>query len=183
MQLAVLSWAALDARSWPGVADMEPADVAHVLDAYAQRVIAPRGSTAVSGLELMTALRPPTRAVGQGDRPVGLRAYISASQEAGWRCGSAPDPGPGSGVELACCEAGGLFDLAWSGEGLAGQGSLAEDAPPAFLQVQPARADGDEDVPDSGVALQPGPGGQAVVRGQVVGDDVDAEEGLAASTN
>ncbi|MFH9554685.1 telomere-associated protein Tap, partial [Streptomyces sp. NPDC017435] len=60
---AILSWDALDERSWPGVAEMEPADVARVLDEYAQRVITPRGSTAVSGLELMTALRPPTRAV------------------------------------------------------------------------------------------------------------------------
>ncbi|WP_330262052.1 telomere-associated protein Tap [Streptomyces griseorubiginosus] len=63
VQLAVLSWGALDERSWPGVAEMEPADVARVLGVYAQRVITPRGSTAVSGLELMTALRPPTRAV------------------------------------------------------------------------------------------------------------------------
>ncbi|MFD5398610.1 telomere-associated protein Tap [Streptomyces sp. NPDC127097] len=63
VQLAVLSWDALDSRSWPGVAEMEPADVARVLGIYAQRVITPRGSTAVSGLELMTALRPPTRAV------------------------------------------------------------------------------------------------------------------------
>ncbi|MGW6791556.1 telomere-associated protein Tap [Streptomyces chartreusis] len=63
VQLAILSWDALDARSWPGVADMEPAEVARVLGVYAQRVITPRGSTAVSGLELMTALRPPTRAV------------------------------------------------------------------------------------------------------------------------
>ncbi|WP_406469799.1 helix-turn-helix domain-containing protein [Streptomyces hirsutus] len=63
VQLAVLSWDALDERSWPGVAEMEPADVARVLGVYAQRVITPRGSTAVSGLELMTALRPPTRAV------------------------------------------------------------------------------------------------------------------------
>ncbi|WP_329224102.1 telomere-associated protein Tap [Streptomyces canus] len=63
VQLAVLSWDALDERSWPGVAEMEPADVARVLGIYAQRVITPRGSTAVSGLELMTALRPPTRAV------------------------------------------------------------------------------------------------------------------------
>lgn len=63
VQLAVLSWDALDARSWPGVADMAPADIARVLGVYAQRVITPRGSTAVSGLELMTALRPPTRAV------------------------------------------------------------------------------------------------------------------------
>ncbi|WP_405940736.1 telomere-associated protein Tap [Streptomyces sp. NBC_00207] len=63
VQLAVLSWDALDARSWPGVAGMEPADIARVLGTYAARVITPRGSTAVSGLELMTALRPPTRAV------------------------------------------------------------------------------------------------------------------------
>ncbi|WP_367140882.1 MULTISPECIES: telomere-associated protein Tap [Streptomyces] len=63
VQLAILPWDALDARSWPGVADMEPADIARVLSIYAERVITPRGSTAVSGLELMTALRPPTRAV------------------------------------------------------------------------------------------------------------------------
>ncbi|MDX3528473.1 helix-turn-helix domain-containing protein [Streptomyces sp. ID05-39B] len=63
VQLAILPWDALDSRAWPGVTDMEPADVARVLGVYAQRVITPRGSTAVSGLELMTALRPPTRPV------------------------------------------------------------------------------------------------------------------------
>ncbi|MFF5435153.1 telomere-associated protein Tap [Streptomyces griseofuscus] len=61
VQLAILSWDALDERSWPGVTEMEPADIARVLGVYAQRVITPRGSTAVSGLELMTALRPPTK--------------------------------------------------------------------------------------------------------------------------
>ncbi|MFE2053409.1 telomere-associated protein Tap [Streptomyces sp. NPDC059459] len=63
VQLAILSWDALDERSWPGVAEMEPAGIARVLGLYARRAITPRGSTAVSGLELMTALRPPTRAV------------------------------------------------------------------------------------------------------------------------
>ncbi|WP_432070897.1 telomere-associated protein Tap [Streptomyces sp. AA1529] len=63
VQLVILPWDALDERSWPGVSEMEPADIARVLGVYAQRVITPRGSTAVSGLELMTALRPPTRAV------------------------------------------------------------------------------------------------------------------------
>ncbi|WP_033314516.1 telomere-associated protein Tap [Streptomyces iakyrus] len=63
VQLAILSWDALDERSWPGVSQMEPADIARVLGVYATRVITPRGSTAVSGLELMTALRPPTRAM------------------------------------------------------------------------------------------------------------------------
>ncbi|NUP20647.1 MAG: transcriptional regulator, partial [Streptomyces sp.] len=63
VQLAILSWDALDERSWPGVTDMDPVDIARVLGVYAQRVITPRGSTAVSGLELMTAMRPPTKAV------------------------------------------------------------------------------------------------------------------------
>lgn len=63
VQLAILPWDALDQRSWPGVSDMDPADTARVLGLYAQRVTTPRGSTAVSGLELMTELRPPTRPV------------------------------------------------------------------------------------------------------------------------
>jgi DNA-binding transcriptional regulator YiaG len=63
VQLAILSWDALDERSWPGVTEMGAADIARVLGVYATRVITPRGSTAVSGLELMTALRPPTKAV------------------------------------------------------------------------------------------------------------------------
>ncbi|MEV7657881.1 helix-turn-helix transcriptional regulator [Streptomyces anulatus] len=63
VQLAILPWDALDGRSWPGVADMDASDIARVLGTYATRVTTPRGSTAVSGLELMTALRPPTRAV------------------------------------------------------------------------------------------------------------------------
>ncbi|MGW9360828.1 telomere-associated protein Tap [Streptomyces diastaticus] len=63
VQLAILPWGALDERSWPGVADMHPSDIARALGIYAERVITPRGGAAVNGLELMTALRPPTRAV------------------------------------------------------------------------------------------------------------------------
>lgn len=63
VQLAVLPWDALDPRSWPGTATLPPAELAHVLGTYSARVITPCGSTAVSGLELMTALRPPTRPV------------------------------------------------------------------------------------------------------------------------
>ncbi|MGW5353341.1 telomere-associated protein Tap, partial [Streptomyces sp. NPDC004031] len=63
VQLAVLPWGALDARAWGDADQMPPAELARVLTAYASRVLTPRGSTAVAGLELMTALRPPTRAV------------------------------------------------------------------------------------------------------------------------
>ncbi|NUK02248.1 helix-turn-helix transcriptional regulator [Streptomyces lunaelactis] len=63
VQFAVLPWGALDARAWGSADRLPPAELARVLGNYAARVITPRGSTAVSGLELMTALRPPTRAV------------------------------------------------------------------------------------------------------------------------
>ncbi|GAA3043296.1 telomere-associated protein Tap [Streptomyces glomeratus] len=62
VQLCVPSWDALDTRHWDGAAQLPPAELARVLGAYATRVMTPRGSTAVTGLELMTALHPPTRA-------------------------------------------------------------------------------------------------------------------------
>ncbi|MFE3032574.1 telomere-associated protein Tap [Streptomyces canus] len=63
VQFAVVPWGALDTRSW-GTADQLPsAELARLLSTYATRVLTPCGSTAVTGLELMTALRPPTRAV------------------------------------------------------------------------------------------------------------------------
>ncbi|MFE7778525.1 telomere-associated protein Tap [Streptomyces sp. NPDC057445] len=63
VQLAILPWDALDIRAWGGAGDLPPAELARTLGVYATRVLTPRGSTAVSGLELMTAMRPPTRAV------------------------------------------------------------------------------------------------------------------------
>ncbi|MFF3646506.1 telomere-associated protein Tap [Streptomyces sp. NPDC002564] len=67
VQLCILAWNALDAREWdkrddPQLPTMHPADLARYLGLYAQRVMTPRGTTAVTGLELMVALRPPTRA-------------------------------------------------------------------------------------------------------------------------
>ncbi|MFB8167544.1 helix-turn-helix domain-containing protein [Kitasatospora purpeofusca] len=63
VQLAILPWRALDTRAWGNAATLPAPDLARVLGIYAQRVITPRGSSATCGLELMTALRPPTRAV------------------------------------------------------------------------------------------------------------------------
>ncbi|MFH9862885.1 telomere-associated protein Tap [Streptomyces sp. NPDC017202] len=62
VQLCIPSWNALDSRHWGEAAQLPPADLARVLGVYASRVMTPRGSTAVTGLELMTALHPPTRA-------------------------------------------------------------------------------------------------------------------------
>ncbi|WP_229883935.1 telomere-associated protein Tap [Streptomyces omiyaensis] len=68
VQLCILPWDALNTREWGRKDDpellltMHPADLARYLGLYAARVMTPRGSTATTGLELMTALRPPTRA-------------------------------------------------------------------------------------------------------------------------
>ncbi|WP_282698266.1 helix-turn-helix transcriptional regulator [Streptomyces sp. CC208A] len=62
VQLCIPSWRALDDRAWGHAAQLQPAQLARVLGVYAMRVMTPVGSTAVTGLELMTALGPPTRA-------------------------------------------------------------------------------------------------------------------------
>ncbi|MGA6871328.1 telomere-associated protein Tap [Streptomyces pratensis] len=62
VQLCIPSWDALDKRSWGDTAQLPAPELARLLGTYATRVITPRGSTAVTGLELMTALHPPTRA-------------------------------------------------------------------------------------------------------------------------
>ncbi|MFJ8664078.1 telomere-associated protein Tap [Streptomyces sp. NPDC093795] len=62
VQLCIPSWNALDTRHWGTAAQLAPPELARVLGVFATRVMTPRGSTAVTGLELMTALHPPTRA-------------------------------------------------------------------------------------------------------------------------
>jgi DNA-binding transcriptional regulator YiaG len=62
VQLCIPSWHALDDRAWGHAAGLEPVELARALGVYAMRVMTPVGSTAVTGLELMTALNPPTRA-------------------------------------------------------------------------------------------------------------------------
>ncbi|MFE2729412.1 telomere-associated protein Tap [Kitasatospora sp. NPDC059327] len=64
VQLCVPAWGALPTRDWSAGPDsLDAPGLARLLGTYAKRVLTPRGSTAVSGLELVTALRPPTRAV------------------------------------------------------------------------------------------------------------------------
>ncbi|WP_331736242.1 telomere-associated protein Tap [Streptomyces sp. NBC_00045] len=80
VQLAVLPWGALDARAWgEDTAGLPAPELAEVLTTYATRVLTPRGSTAVSGLELMTALRPPTRAARNPDTQVWESAPVPGS--------------------------------------------------------------------------------------------------------
>src|SRR6058998_2019640 len=108
-----------------------------------------------------------------------LKGVYKASAVGAWfGLGPSPDPGPGAGVELGGGDPGGVGDLVGVGEVLPGQRLAPEDPPPAFLQVQPVGALGDERVPDAGMILQPGPGALAVVAGEVVGDHPDGALGI-----
>ncbi|WP_240981670.1 MULTISPECIES: transcriptional regulator [unclassified Streptomyces] len=62
VQLALTGWGALSDRDGWNLPDLQPGPLAALLGTYADRVITPAGSTAVCGQELMTALRPATRA-------------------------------------------------------------------------------------------------------------------------
>ncbi|MFI6864354.1 telomere-associated protein Tap [Streptomyces sp. NPDC050421] len=94
VQLCIPSWNALDARFWGDAAQLPSAELARVLGVYASRVMTPRGSTAVTGLELMTALHPPTHAVRDEETGVLRQAETKTPGSLG------KDP-----VDCAPCEA------------------------------------------------------------------------------
>ncbi|WP_331746033.1 telomere-associated protein Tap [Streptomyces sp. NBC_00872] len=97
VQLCIPAWNALDVREWddrdaPRLPSMGAADLARFLGTFASRVMTPRGTTAVTGLELMVALHPPTMAVRD-------------EESGGWKPGGGPAPGALTAVyEHVPCE-------------------------------------------------------------------------------
>jgi hypothetical protein len=89
-----------------------------------------------------------------------------------------PDPGLSAPVELLGGNASGLLDLFGIGKALPGEGIAAEEAPPALLQIEPARPGRDEDVMDARMSFQPGPGLQTGVTAEIVADDEDIAAGI-----
>src|SRR5258708_6685916 len=61
----------------------------------------------------------------------------TATKVAVWARGTAPDPGFGPRVEMLRGNARRQINLLGIGEGLPGEGFPAEEAPPAFLQIEP----------------------------------------------
>ncbi|MET9117576.1 XRE family transcriptional regulator [Streptomyces longwoodensis] len=62
VQLFLTPWGALEDRVWGRAGELHAGDLARMLGTYARLVITPRGTVAVTGEELMTSLRPPTKA-------------------------------------------------------------------------------------------------------------------------
>src|SRR5258708_2379505 len=86
---------------------------------------------------------------------------------------SSPDPRLGSPVELRRSHLHRLFNLIGISKTLSGQRIAAEEAPPALLQIEPARPFGNKHVLDAWMVCQPGAGLQAVVTAEIVRDDED----------
>jgi len=83
-----------------------------------------------------------------------------------------PTPRASAVVELLRRHARRAIDLLVGGEGLPGECGVPEEPPPRLLQVEPARAFGDGDLPDARVLRQPGQDRRAHVADEVVGDEV-----------
>jgi hypothetical protein len=66
-----------------------------------------------------------------------------------------PDPGLGAMIQLLGGQHSNLANLLGVSEGLPGEGLAAEEPPPAFWEIEPTRAFGDEDVVNPGMGLQP----------------------------
>lgn len=68
VQFAVRPWEALHERGgWKGIEEFTPEQLADFLGLYAERIITPRGTLGVSGIALITALRPTSQAVKDTD--------------------------------------------------------------------------------------------------------------------
>lgn len=76
-------------------------------------------------------------------------------------------------VELSRRDTSGPLNLVRIGKALSSQRIAAEEAPPALLQIEPARSCGDEDVMKTRMRFEPGARLQAVVAAQVIGNHVD----------
>ncbi|MER5549921.1 XRE family transcriptional regulator, partial [Streptomyces sp. NPDC002589] len=75
VQLFLTPWGALENRVWGKAGDLSAGELATMLGTYARLVITPRGTVAVTGEELMTSLRPPTKAEWSTDKG----RYVSAT--------------------------------------------------------------------------------------------------------
>ncbi|MFI9630059.1 hypothetical protein [Streptomyces sp. NPDC052042] len=66
LQLCIPTWGALSSGGWKIPDGLNAPGLARLLGTYATRMLTPHGSTAVSGLEPVATLRPPTRALDLG---------------------------------------------------------------------------------------------------------------------
>jgi hypothetical protein len=86
-----------------------------------------------------------------------------------WR--PSPDPGCRVAIELSGGDTRDVGDIVGVGQRHAGEGRATEEAPPAFDEIEPGGADGNERLVDARMVRKPVPNRSTQVAGQVVGDE------------
>lgn len=94
--------------------------------------------------------------------------YETPTQHAVWWGRTSPDPGLSVAVELSGGEAGDVRDIVVVGEALAGVGGATKAPPPRLDEIEPARADGDEDLLNTRMGGEPVTDGTTRVTQKVV---------------
>lgn len=93
------------------------------------------------------------------------------AEVAAWLERPSPNPGLGAMVELDSRNLHGSLDFSRIGKTLTSQRIPAEEPPPPFLQVQPARAFREKDVLKARMVHQPGTRFQTIMAAQIIRDD------------
>jgi hypothetical protein len=86
---------------------------------------------------------------------------------------TAPNPGLGMAIELGGSDAGGVGDVVMVSQGLTGKCLAAEDAPPAFNEIEPGGSNRNEGVLDARMSFEPLPDRAAAVAGEIIRDEVE----------
>ncbi len=86
-----------------------------------------------------------------------------------WR--TTPDPGMRPSVELGSGHFGRHHNLVGIDKGLPSVRCPAEQSPPTLDEIEPAGANGNEDLPDSWMLGQPLPHRSTGMTGQIIGDE------------
>ncbi len=74
-------------------------------------------------------------------------------------------------IELSGCDPCRLLNLTSSRKALSSEGIAAEEPPPAFLQIEPARSCRNEDLMESRMRFEPGTRLQAGVTREIIGNN------------
>src|SRR5712691_5828808 len=94
----------------------------------------------------------------------------TAAKRPVWGRWASPDPGFGLAVEVSGGDTRDVGAVVGVGQRHAGAGCAPKNAPPAFDEIEPGGASGNEGVVDPRVGGQPVPDGTTGVAGQVIGN-------------
>jgi hypothetical protein len=97
----------------------------------------------------------------------------TATERALCRWGTAPDPWASMAVELGGGQTGDVGNIVGVRHRYPREGLPPEEAPPAFDEVEPGGADGDEGVLDARMYGQPVPNGATAMAGEIVTNKVE----------